>query len=83
MNSKKRKIRSKPAIFVFLFTIATIAIFYFLFSDVIQCMQDWGGFSDDCRHTFFLTLFFPAPFFFLIWLLILIIAIVKFKKKKN
>lgn len=67
--------------FILLFASGTLLAIYFLFSDVIQCVHDWGRFAEDCRQTFFLTILFPFPLIFVAWALILVITIVKFRRK--
>src|SRR5579871_5573598 len=60
MNARQSKQCSRFTLVAVLFAVATLAIIYFLFDDVIQCRHDWGSFAEDCRQTFFLTLFSVA-----------------------
>lgn len=62
------------AITTIIFMVILVGTAFFLFSPVLECMHNFGGYVEDCDDAFSL---FLAPFaiIFIIWSIIFIIAI--------
>ncbi|HDR8973620.1 hypothetical protein KDX05_26485 [Burkholderia vietnamiensis] len=69
-------------IVVLAFLVVFIAVAFYLFYPVMQCVREWGGFSADCKQTLELTLYIPFTLFVVVWILFIAVAILTMRRNK-
>jgi hypothetical protein len=71
--------RLKIAIGIFIFVLA--AAICYLFYPTVRCVFEWGEYSNACQEEFMLTLLMPFAAFFVVWGILLTMAVLIFRNK--